>query len=259
MVLWFVAGMSVLVAGIVMSARTDVRLGQVHYARAQVTAAGDGAINLLLADIADGVFEAGRGGGLLPQRRYRVGDDFVSVLAIPEAMLVDMEAAPPAALAAVAERSGAVAPGAGQSFARAVVQFRDGGARRRGRKLDSIEDLLGVKGMNRATLDALRDYITVGGSAATLGGGGAPFSAATLEQLARLGPESRARSPELQAPGSAPRTPGTDSQGPFRIDALVRRGTDVWLRRRWVRFGGGAESLPWRFTRTEPVRMVPRS
>jgi hypothetical protein len=181
------------------------------------------------------------------------------VLAVPETMLVDMESAPPATLAAVAERSGAVAPGTGQGFARAVVQFRDGGARRRGQKLDSIEDLLGVKGMNRATLDALRDYISVGGAAATFGGGGATLSPAALDLLERLGPERRAESPELQVPASAPPGAGVDSQGPFRVDALVRRGGDVWLRRRWVSLGGGAESLPWRFTRTEPVRMVPRS
>ena len=51
--------------------------------------------------------------------------------------------------------------------------------------------------------------------------------------------------------------PGAVS-GAFRVDALVRQDRDVWLRRRWVRLGGGRDGLPWTVTRTEPVRMVPR-
>ena len=50
-VLWFIAGMSLLVAGIVSQARVDTHMAQLHVARAKVVAAGDGAIRLRLAEL----------------------------------------------------------------------------------------------------------------------------------------------------------------------------------------------------------------
>ena len=70
-VMWFIAGMSLLVAGIVGHARVDLQLAQVHVARAKAVAAGDGAIRLALADHSIGR-EADRnaqqGDDLLPRR-----------------------------------------------------------------------------------------------------------------------------------------------------------------------------------------------
>ena len=48
-VVWFIAGMALLVSGIIAEARIDTRMAQIHYFRAQAAAAGDGAINLALA------------------------------------------------------------------------------------------------------------------------------------------------------------------------------------------------------------------
>jgi hypothetical protein len=255
--------MSLLVTGTVMTARTDVRLAQVHLARAQVTAAGDGAINLLLADLLDGRFQDRRSAapGPLAQGRYRLGGDEVSVLAVAESLLVDVATATPALLAALIETTGAADGAAGEGLARAVVQYRDGRGRRGMAGFDSIEDLLAVRGMNRATLDALRDYISVAGGAITAAGGvGAQpaIQQATLLQLQNLAPVTRAADPGLRSLPVSEALAATGAGGRFRIDALVRRGNDVWLRRRWVNLGGGNDGLPWRFTRTEPVRMVPR-
>ena len=49
-VVWFIAGMSLLVAGIVSHARVDTQMAQLHVARAKAVAAGDGAIQLMLAE-----------------------------------------------------------------------------------------------------------------------------------------------------------------------------------------------------------------
>ena len=46
-VVWFIAGMALLVSGIVSEARVDTRMAQLHYFRAQAAAAADGAINWL--------------------------------------------------------------------------------------------------------------------------------------------------------------------------------------------------------------------
>ena len=49
-VVWFIAGMSLLVAGIVSHARVDTQMAQLHIARAKAVAAGDGAIQLMLGE-----------------------------------------------------------------------------------------------------------------------------------------------------------------------------------------------------------------
>ena len=49
LVVWFIAGMSLMVGGIVSFARVDTRMTQVHLARAKTIAAGDGAIMLAMA------------------------------------------------------------------------------------------------------------------------------------------------------------------------------------------------------------------
>ena len=52
-VVWFIAGMALIVSGIVSEAKVDTRMAQLHYFRAQAAAAGDGAINLALAEQRD--------------------------------------------------------------------------------------------------------------------------------------------------------------------------------------------------------------
>lgn len=267
-VLWFIAGMSLLVAGIVLSARTDVRLAQVHYARAQVVAAGDGAINLFLADLLDAQSRGGAGGpgegrgNRLPQQRYRVGEDMVSVLAIPQAAFIDVASASPEELASVAEASGAVPAGSGAAIGRAVVQYRERKDRRMTSRLESFEDLLRVTGINRSTLDAMIDYLAVGDSRGRLAGSSGAGTAGRLEQslqlLRSVAPATRARNQDLNASPAGGAAAQLEAGGTYRVDALVRRGQDVWLRRRWVSLGGGA-ALPWSSSRIEPVRMVPRS
>jgi general secretion pathway protein K len=252
-VLWFVAGMSMLVAGIVMNARTDARLATVHLARAQVSAAGDGAINLLLADIVDGRLAASADRGALPQGRYAMGEEYLSVVAVPESILVSVNSASVQELAELLRLTGAATGDGGRAMAMAVVQFRDAGGALGGGRYRSIEDLLRVPRMNRAAVDALRDYV----SAADAVGGGARLTRASLSRLTALTPAARARRESMLAPGNG----GVDASGSgtYRVDALLRRGQDVWLRRRWVTLGGGRDGLPWQFTRTEPVRMVARS
>lgn len=261
LVVSFIAGLSLLVAGLVMTAKTDTRLARVHLARAQVTALGDGAINLLLGDVIDGRLSQTQtqaqtqAQSTLPQARYVLGGAAVSVLALPESLLLDLSSASAEQFAALAEFSGLLAPEAAQLVARAVVHYRDGdGESNMAHQLNSLEDILNVRGVNRVTLEALRDYVTV-----SRGAGGARVDVAdarVFTQLQQCSPRARALREDMLA-SEFESAPGTVS-GAFRVDALVRQDRDVWLRRRWVRLGGGRDGLPWTVTRTEPVRMVPR-
>ncbi|EED31007.1 general secretory pathway protein K [gamma proteobacterium NOR5-3] len=252
-VVWFIAGMSLLVAGVVMSARTDVRLAQLHMGRAQAAAAGDGAVNLLLADIGDGTYSDGSD-RRLPQQRYQLGELQVDVAAVPTDWLVDINAATPPLLANALQISGALQPDDAQFLASAVVQWRMGSDGGRATRFDAIEDLLSVQGVNRKTWDRLRDYIAV-----PVGSGGLSRPGAraqqVLGQLRRLTPTQRLLAAS-QAPADV--NVGAKRFGGYRVDALVKVGDTVWLRRRWVSMNASVGALPWRVYRTEPARIVSR-
>ena len=263
LVVSFIAGLSLLVAGLVLTAKTDTRLARVHLARAQVTALGDGAINLLLGDVIDGRLaqtqaqtqDQAQAWNALPQARYVLGGAAVSVLALPENLLLDLSSASAEQFAALVEFSGLLLPEAAQPVAQAVVHYRDGdGESSMAHPLNSLEDILNVRGVNRVTLEALRDYVTV-----SRGAGAARADVADARVFTQLQPFSpRARAAREDMLASEPESAPGAVSGAFRVDALVRQDRDVWLRRRWVRLGGGRDGLPWTVTRTEPARMVPR-
>ncbi|MEK9543989.1 MAG: hypothetical protein VW016_10945, partial [Luminiphilus sp.] len=76
-VVWFIAGMALLVSGIVSEARVDTRMAQLHYFRAQAAAAADGAINLALAE-QEGLRTSGQRGADRLQN-YQVGPQEVEI------------------------------------------------------------------------------------------------------------------------------------------------------------------------------------
>lgn len=250
-VVWFIAGMSLLVAGVVLSARTDVRLAQVHMGRAAAAAAGDGAIAMLLADVKDGVF-AGGGSSRLPQQRYQLGGVQVAVSAVPTEWLVDVNLATRPLLANALRLSGALNETNAQAVANAVVQWRSSNNGAAGMRFEAVEDLLSVRGLNRRVWDRVRDYIAV-----PIGGVGLSRPSARAQQrmnlLRSLAPAQRVMTVE-QAPVEM--NIGAMRATGYRIDALVRVGDTYWLRRRWVSMNASVGALPWRVYRTEPARIV---
>ena len=265
LVVWFIAGMTLLVAGIVSLARTDTRLAQLHLAAAQATAAADGAINLLLADLLEGRF-AGEG-QQLAQAQYRLGELQVSVLAIPSGLLIDVNRAGPELLqlaiaGSVSDAASAAAAGNGRGVdarqvADAIVQWRpaQSGARTGAQRFKTLEDVMRVEGVSRAAWDALRDYLAVGFSGSVLPRGGDRAASRTIALLEALSPRRRASRLDLTA-DPAEILPPSRRGGELRVDAMLRSGGRVWLRRRWVQTAARAGGLPWRYLRTEPARIV---
>ncbi|MFK7831530.1 MAG: hypothetical protein AB8B57_17285 [Congregibacter sp.] len=257
-VVWFIAGMSLLVASVVLSARNDVRLAQLHVGRAQATAAGDGAIALLLADIRDGQFagDGARGAGLA-QQQYQLGEHSVTVVAVPIEWLVDLNTAPQSLLVNAMQSSGGFTPDDAESLAAAVVQWRSGTAGGRASRFEATEDLLSVEGMNRASWDSIRDFVGIAQGRAALASlsGRAGQSLSALEALR---PASRVQQPGLMAPDARPPGSSRGASGGYRVDALLEVGDRFWLRRRWITMSGSTGFLPWRVERTEPVRIVQR-
>lgn len=253
-VLWFIAGMGLLVAGIVLSARTDARLAQIHLQRAQATALGDGGINLLLADVVEGRFESGETRAL-GRSIYPLGASQVAVVALPAEWLIDINRADPLLWTLALRYSGTLSAEGAQTLADAVVQWRLGLAGAGARRFEALEDLLGVEGMNRTSWENVRDFVAIprGGAGLTKSG---PRAGRTLDRLQVLAPSQRQQAPDLLGPVDAFERGGSSSDGSLRVDALMQLGGRVWLRRRWVSMSNSGSGLPWRVVRSEPARIV---
>jgi hypothetical protein len=165
-VVWFIAGMSLLVVGIVSHVRVDTQMAQVHVARAKAVAAGDGAIQLMLADRLLNVDPATGEPGRLTGK-YQLGNNEVTVTLYPATDFINIDSAPQKVLAALFLLEGQVSEGEANSLADNVVKWRGGlsgsdSAQSRINTFAAIEDLLRVEGMHRTLFDAIRDFIVVG-------------------------------------------------------------------------------------------------
>lgn len=251
-VVWFIAGMALLVSGIVSEARVDTRMAQLHYFRAQAASAGDGAINLALAE-QHGRRQSGQRGADRLQN-YQVGPHNVEVRMIPGGLFVNISTESLQGLralfalgAAVTEERGGLWSESPLELARAVIEFRDGQRGRRGFKFNSPEDLLRVPGVSRSVYDAVRDFIVVEELAGDVGGKPKGM-AGRLRQLEAA----------MAGEGAMMRGAAQHGAGSLRVDAIVTVGDKQWLRRRWITFDpGGYSQLPWRTVRTEGARPLP--
>jgi len=268
-VVWFIAGMSLLVAGIVSHARVDTQMAQLHVARAKAAAAGDGAIQLMMADMATGKVPVPAAQGL-PARVYRLGELEVAVNLVPATGLIDLNGASAKILAALFIIAGGLVEAEAQTVADNVVKWRSSSAKLSGRstktsRFAATEDLLRVDGVSRTLLDAVRDYIVAGAQSQR----GTNWSLAPERVLAviqRADPQKaeavvKRRGRLLQSAAESDagnRSPVTG--GSYRLDAVVRYGDKAWLRRRWVARSMPASSslLPWRMVRTEAPRVIDR-
>ena len=259
MVVWFLAGMSLLVSGIVYQARLDTRLAQLHKSRAIAVSAGDGAMMLMLADLANARKNNKRENPELAGV-YTLGDQVVKVQLVPAVGLVNMGTAPPELLVSLLVSEGALPQDQAQILADNVVKWRRGDAPRgkgkRPNKLESAEDLMQINDFSRTVWDAIRDSIVVGPGGAANGMDLSKAPRSLRRALAggglRLSPD---QTTEKTVSG---RRSGESTGGAYRIDALVEYGGRLWLRRKWVTVtrGKSENSLPWQFNRVEAPRIV---
>lgn len=263
-VVWFIAGMSLLVAGIVSVASVDTRMTQLHVARAKVSAAGDGAVQLLLADLVSGRLP-GRSHTGPEHTQYRLGDIEVAVNLVPTAGLIDLNSATPELLAALFTLAGGVDRVEAESLADNVVDWRrpasvPGGDSRVSSRFREVEDLLRVEGIGRTLLDGVREYVVAGNAAR----GGMDWSRAPPAVFAVLqeaderkyAAVARRRARLANAVTNSPTGKNPGGSGAYRADAVVRYGDRTWLRRHWVVLESTGNSLlPWRILRTEAARV----
>ena len=266
-VVWFLAAMSLLVAGIVFQSRADTRMAQTHMAKAKAVAAGDGAIELMLAALKSSQLKSFRGRGV-PALEFQVGEQVVAVVLVPTSGLIELNGASRELLSKLFSSSGVVEKADAQHLADNVVKWRSKlqPGTRRVAKFHSIEDILQVEGIGRTLFEGIRDSVVVGKASRP----GVDWQSAPPSVLGILAGENASMVssmveerggglvPSKTLPrGLDPRFQSAGSGGNYRVDAIVTVGDKKWLRRRWVTLGSAGKSLlPWRFTGTESARAI---
>jgi len=241
-VVWFIAGMALLVSGIVSDARMGTRMAQLHYFKAQAAAAGDGAINLALAEQMRRK-SSGQGGGSR-STNYRVGDKEVVIRMIPAGLFVNLSSADAAMLNLMFASFASGVRRSPDQLARAVLDYRDGTQGTRGKAFYAIEDILRVPGVDRGVFDAVRDFIVVDALAGALRSESLSMEQRVAQLSVALDDDESLTSGFVE--------PAADK---LRVDALVMMGDQYWLRRQWVSLAKSETSeLPWRVMRKEAAR-----
>ena len=255
-VLWFLAGMSLLVSGIVYQARIDTRMAQLHLARATTVSAGDGAILLMLADLVSRNPEQSSKIGPI-SGSFVMGQQTVSVSMVPAAGLVNLNGASGGTLARLFAMRGQLNNAEAKTLADNMIKWRGkpggSGVNEPGGKFQSPEDVLQVAGITRPLWDAIRDTVVVDNKLFT-----AEPDLAVAPDAVRAIFGASATGPRLVANGTGQRQAEAGLAGSYRVDAVVSYGGRSWLRRKWVDMGSNSTTLlPWSFTRVEAPRVLP--
>lgn len=284
---WFLAAMSLMVAGIVTLSSVDIKLAQLHIARARAEAAADGAIQLALAQMMQPAEEGEPPQAALQSLVYPLGGLNVRVDIVPLSGLINLNEAPEELLFLLFSTVEGLDESAAQSLAFNVVEWRTPGmhgevngepaaeqstgddgkaADNPNRRFEANEDLLLVSGIDRRVYESVSDAIYVSQE----GQAGVDWATAPVVVLrgllggdaesAQALAESRMSDAEdaLVAPSDMDLTfQEARATSSYRIDAIVELGGSIFNRRRWVSTDHtGSDGLPWSFFRTEALRVV---
>ena len=281
MLLWMMAGLSLLVSGTIYVSRTDVQLTSFQLEQAKAQAAAIGAAHLLMRDMLSSQNQMQSPDGTAPQttlfsRQYQLGELTVVARARPASGFISLNAAPVALLADLFLYAGGLSqddalllaeqveqwrnPTPPQDFAQPEQQPMSG-------QFSVVEDLLRVPGMTRLVYDRVSPALTVvGGSPGVNPAAAGPVALLALtrgdQELVDFIEESRQDERPEPGPETAAMEPSyltQDSSPIYSVEIDVMTSANrVFHQRIWVETGSGA-GLPWRFIRVMPVTMRPGS
>lgn len=250
---WFLAAMSLLVAGIVMQARIDIKLAQLHATRARVEAAADGAIQLALAQLLQPQQEGELSHPVPPSQDFSVGGFNVTVNFTPVSGLININTAPEELLFLVFSAANDLDEGAAHELALNVVAWRsanppgngptdqsaqesgpghDSGSASPGAasaapgnvrhaRFEAIEDLLLVSGINRQIYTAVEDTVYV----SQVGQSGVDWASAPVSVLRVLGGMDAELAQQLAASRSSDQADGLVA--PDGLDLSFQEATQL--------------------------------
>jgi len=269
---WFIGAMSLLVAGIMMQARVDIKLAQQHATKAKAEALADGAIALAMAQVS--VLESR--GEFFSRNQHvfeqPIASQTVLVYLTPVAGLIDLNLASEEMLVQMLMGSANIDENVARELAANMVEWRSPGAgdeedreNVRYSRFEAVEDILLVPGIDREIFEAVRDSTYV----SQRGQGTVDWLSAPIEVLQTLGmnDEEAMEYAQQRVGDDAPLVGlpeaidpaffGSDTLPGYRVDAVVNLDDSTYMRRRGVdRSRTGLDGLPWHFFRTEPMIAV---
>lgn len=272
--LWMLAALSLMAAGIVLMARIDVRLAQIQTKEAQAAALGDGAVHLLMRDMArlqrEGQYDQR---GILVNS-YQLADSQIHVRAVPLAGLIDINQASEYLWLDTLVYAAGLDEAAAIALTEKILAWRNAldvagdeaeEAPRNGR-FEVIEDMLLVPGMTRELFEQLRLVVHAYSGTAGIDLSSAPSPVLRIlargdDALVRQFNAERAADPMMSWDGYSGMNPDflqPSTSTFFRVDARVlQKDGTISQRSRWVQTGvSGRDLLPWKLLRAEPVITV---
>lgn len=275
--LWMLAALSLLVAGVVSLSLSDVKATGLQLDQARAEAAAVGAAHLLLRDMRSAQSEANFDFRSAFARQYQLGDAAITARAIPLAGFVGLNQAPEGLLQALFQFAGGIPADAARDLARRTVEARELQPEVSANIDDFqgtdmpvpfmvVEDLLRVPGMTRAVYDRVRFAVHANASG---GPGVDPLAAesAVLQALAQGDPalvdfvldrrQDDAPVDLVLPAGFNQEFMASGGSGVYCLEIDVRISEGRLLRQRiWVDMGGRTGVAPWRFTRVLPVEIA---
>lgn len=180
LVLWVVAALTVLVAGLVRAQHGELRLASAARSQLNASASGRAAIQLIAQELAASAQPVTR---LLRQRVQFLGLD-VDLEIMPLVGLIDLNLAPESLLVALFQWGGGQPEAQARTLAAAVLQHRQQAAPAGGRaqRFDATEELLALSGVDHDLFARIAPLMTTDSA----GGGRVNALAAPLEVLVVL-------------------------------------------------------------------------
>ncbi|MFC3156810.1 hypothetical protein [Gilvimarinus japonicus] len=251
--LWFLAALALLVSGLTLLSKSDIRYTRIQRAVAQANAAGDGAAALFLVDAPGKVLYDEVDGFI---RQYELGGLTVDVRMVPEVGLINLGLADQEVLEQLFEYAGLGAAEA-NGLVESVLKWRSPMESEAIPEMHVVEDILAIPGMTRELFYRIRPLVYV-----DLGGGSqVDASVAPVEVLQVLAANDieaahRILAERVDVLEAYDVPPGVKLVSPFRLDMRVKlEGAGVFERSVWVT-ADGTSALGWRVFRRYPSRAV---
>lgn len=272
-VMWLVAALSMLAAGLVLTTRADLRGTQVLKQSAVHAALGDAAIRLAASRLK-----------LEPPQDHPAVFHFalegygLDVEVVPASAFVNLNNAPLELLRDALRFGAGLDEEQAQVLAERIVDWRDpddeplpGGAefpayeaaqspfRPRNGPFESVDDLIQVLGMSFDLHDKLRGLFTTQGSAQGVDPRFAPpavlgaLAAGNASAVERIMNARRAQDPLSDMTSLTQQYLASNASGPYRFVALHRTEQAVLVRSRWIELSSSRPEMPWTELATDPV------
>ncbi len=243
LLLWFVAALALLVSGLALTAKTDIRTAQLQMLQAQVAAAAEGAALIYLQRLGELTEE---GEPLPPQ--VQVGEMEVHLRLVPASGLIDYRQANDELLLQLFTTAAGLETGEAASLVESVIQWRAAALevephRASGEAvgINVLEDLMAVPGISREIFERIRPLITVRGNGAEV-----DTSVAPVEVLQVLAVEDGAQVEDWLDEREDIEAPPVIT-GAVRVDARVQTSMGTFQCSLWV--SSGQNGTGWQVER----------